>query len=628
MKADGMKNIIVGTAGHIDHGKTALVKALTGIDADRLEEEKRRGITIDIGFAHLQLTPELRLGFVDVPGHERFVKNMLAGVGGIDLVLFVVAADESIKPQTREHFDICRLLGIRRGVVVLTKSDLVDRDILDLVRLEMEEFVAGSFLEGAPIVGVSSTTGAGIDDLRRELERASLAVVEKSAAGHFRLPIDRAFSAKGFGTVITGTLVSGSVARDQEVELYPTGRRLRVRGVQVYGKAADRASAGQRTALNLADIEPGEIARGMVLAAPERFRPANLLDCQLDLLPTAKPLKHRAPVHFHAGTAEIEGEVRLLGGATVLKPGERASARIVLREPTLVLPGDRFIIRMFSPVVTIGGGEVLDTGGVRYRRTDDPAARLGVLAGPEISARVALLVRESKHGVSLPDLVARTGLLENDLETAARGSQFTYLAQPQKWLIDRAWFDSTRRRIVEAVREFHKKNPLLPGVAKQDLRGRELAAAPPFVFEALLMGAQELAVEGETVRLRTHRLVLKQDEEQARGAIERAFEQAGLATPTVQEVLAKSGVEPARARSLLQILIRERRLIRVTDDLVFHDSAIQNLRGLLAGRKATRFNVGTFKDWTGISRKYAIPLLEYLDRERVTRREGDERLVL
>src|SRR5205807_7373792 len=235
MIAGAMKNIIVGTAGHIDHGKTALVKALAGIDADRLEEEKRRGITIDIGFAHLQLTPELRLGFVDVPGHERFVKNMLAGVGGIDLVLFVVAADESIKPQTREHFDICRLLGIPRGIVVLTKADLVDKDILELVRLEMEEFVAGSFLEGASIVPVSSTTGAGLDDLRRELERTSLAVSEKSAAGDFRLPIDRAFSAKGFGTVITGTLISGSVSREQAVELYPVGRRLRARGHQVYG---------------------------------------------------------------------------------------------------------------------------------------------------------------------------------------------------------------------------------------------------------------------------------------------------------------------------------------------------------------------------------------------------------
>ena len=619
-----MKNIIVGTAGHIDHGKTALVKALTGIDADRLEEEKRRGITIDIGFAHLQLTPDLRLGFVDVPGHERFVKNMLAGVGGIDLVLFVVAADESIKPQTREHFDICRLLGIPRGIVVLTKADLVDKDILDLVRLEVEEFVAGSFLEGAPIVPVSSTTSAGIDDLRRELQRVSQTVVEKSAAGHFRLPIDRTFTARGFGTVITGTLISGAVSREQEVELYPTGRKLRVRGVQVYGKSADRATAGQRTAVNLADIEPAEILRGMVLSVPGRFRAIRQLDCMLDLLASAKPLKHRAPLHFHAGTAEIEAEVRLLGGATVLKPGERAFARMVLREAALILPGDRFIIRMFSPVVTIGGGVVLDTGGVRYRRKDDAAARLSVLAGDDAAAKIALLVRESKYGMSSGDLVARTGLLEHDIETAG----FVFVRQPQLWLMDRGWFDRTRQHLVETLRDFHRAHPLLPGIAKEDLRGRELGEAPPFVFDALLTEAKEVVVEGETVRLRTHKVVLKQDEEQARAAIERAFEQAGLAVPAVAEVLAKSGVEAGRARSLLQILLREKCLIRISEDLVFHHSAVESLRHLLAARKATRFNVGIFKDWTGISRKYAIPLLEYLDRERITRREGDERLIL
>jgi selenocysteine-specific elongation factor len=334
-----MKNIIVGTAGHIDHGKTALVKALTGIDADRLEEEKRRGITIDIGFAHLQLTPELRLGFVDVPGHERFIKNMLAGVSGIDLVLFVIAADESIKPQTREHFDICRLLGIPQGVVALTKTDLVDPDILELVRLEVEEFVAGCFLESAPVVAVSSFTGAGLDDLRRELERAAAAVPSKWADGHFRLPLDRAFTVKGFGTVVTGTLISGTVCREQEVELYPTGRRLRVRGVQVYGEPADQALAGQRTALNLAGIEPAELARGMVLAVPGVFRAVTQVDCALQLLASAKPLKHRAPVHFHAGTAEIEAQVRLLDGAAALQPGRRAWARIVLREPALLLPG-------------------------------------------------------------------------------------------------------------------------------------------------------------------------------------------------------------------------------------------------------------------------------------------------
>jgi selenocysteine-specific elongation factor len=623
-----MKNIIVGTAGHIDHGKTALVKALTGIDADRLEEEKRRGITIDIGFAHLQLTPQVRLGFVDVPGHERFVKNMLAGVGGIDLVLFVVAADESIKPQTREHFDICRLLGIRRGILVLTKADLVDKDILDLVRLEMEEFVAGSFLENAPVVAVSSTTGAGIGDLRGELERVSLEVTEKSAAGHFRLPIDRAFSAKGFGTVVTGTLISGSVKRDEEVELYPTGRKLRVRGIEVHGKAADRATAGQRTAVNVADIEPAEIARGMVLAAPGRFHVARLLDCSIDLLASAKPLKHRAPVHFHAGTAEIEAEVRLLTGAGVLKPGETAYARIVLREPALLLPGDRFIIRMFSPVVTIGGGTVLDTGGVRYRKKDNAHARLDVLAGADVAAKVGLLVRESKFGMSFADLVARTGLMERDLEAVARAGQLVLLRQPQSWLADRKWFDHSKARLVESMQAFHRANPLLPGIARQDLRGRDLAQAPGFVFEALLTEAKELAVEGEIVRLRNHKVVFKQDEEQARAAMERAFEQAGLAAPTVSEVLAKSGVESARARSLLQILLREKRLIRINEELVFHRSALESLRHLLAGRKAERFNVGAFKDWTGISRKYAIPLLEYLDREHVTRREGDERLVL
>ena len=401
---------------------------------------------------------------------------MLAGVGGIDLVLFVVAADESIKPQTREHFDICRLLGIPRGIAVLTKADLVDRDILDLVRLEVEEFVAGSFLEGAPVVPVSSTTGAGIADLRRALESVSQSVVQKSAAGHFRLPIDRVFTTKGFGTVITGTLISGSVSREQEVELYPTGRRLRVRGVQVYGKPADGATAGQRTAVNLADIEPAEITRGMVLSVPGRFRAVRLLDGTLELLPSAKPLKQRAPVHFHAGTAEIEAEVRLLGGAAVLKPGERAYARIVLREPALLLPGDRFIIRMFSPVVTIGGGVVLDTGGVRYRKADNVAERLNVLAGADPVAKIALLVRESKCGAGASELVARTGLLENDMETATR-SGFAFVRQPHLWLMDRAWFDRTRQHLAETVRDFHRAHPLLPGMAKEDLRGREISGA-------------------------------------------------------------------------------------------------------------------------------------------------------
>jgi selenocysteine-specific elongation factor len=614
-----MKNIIVGTAGHIDHGKTALVKALTGIDADRLEEEKRRGITIDLGFAHLALTPKLTLGFVDVPGHERFVKNMLAGVGGIDLVLFVIAANESIKPQTREHFDICRLLGIPRGIVALTKTDLVEDDILGLVRLEVEELVAGSFLESAPVVPVSSTTSTGLDDLRRELARVAADVPEKNASGFFRLPIDRVFNVKGFGDVITGTLMSGSVSKEQEVELYPAGRRLRVRGVQVHGAATGRAVAGQRTALNIADL--GEATRGDVLSEPGIFHAATQIDCRLQLLPSAKPLKHRAPVHFHSGSAEIEAEVRLLGGAATLAPGDSAWARLVLRGPALLLPGDRFIIRMFSPVITIGGGVVVDTGGRRYRKTEDIAGRLEALASPDASARIALLVREAAFGLGIADLVARTGMRPKEVTSAAVKAPVTAIGEHY---VDRAWMQSTRDRLVRTVREFHQKNPLLPGIARQDLRG----ALPQFLLDALLTSAPDLVSEGEVVRSRSHKLVLKQDEEQARAKIEGAFEAAGLAVPALGEVLSKSGVEAMRARSLLQILLREKRLLRVNDELVFHCTAMERLRGLLAERRGQRFAVPAFKEWTGVSRKYAIPLLEYLDRERVTRRDGDERVVL
>lgn len=623
-----MKFIIIGTAGHIDHGKTALVKALTGIDADRLQEEKRRGITIDLGFAYLQLTPSLWLGFVDVPGHERFVKNMLAGVASIDLVLLVIAADESIKPQTREHFDICRLLAVPRGIIVLTKADLVDADMLGLVKLEAEELVAGSFLEGAPIVPVSSVTSAGLDDLRSALALVAASVPERDAAGFFRLPIDRVFSMKGFGTVATGTLVSGSVEPEQVVEVYPGGRQLRVRGIQVHGAPARRAVAGQRTALNLADIEPADLKRGDTLSEPGRFRSVTQVACHLHLLASAKPLKHRAPVHFHSGAAEVQAEVRLPPGLSVLPPGESACAQVLLRDSALLLPGDRFIIRMFSPVITIGGGVVLDMGPPATRKAAaNFAARLDVLSSPDAAARIALLVREAEFGISAANLVARTGMREPDI--AAATARAPVIALEDSWYVDRAWFHAARGRVVNAVAEFHEQNPLAPGIARQDLRSREMSLAPPFVMDALLAAAAaDLVAEGETVRSRTHRVVLKDDEEQARAAIEHAFEQASLAVPSVAEVLAKSGIEARRARALLEILLREKRLVRISPDLVFHCSALDRLRQLLAARQSQRFQVGQFKEWTGISRKYAIPLLEYLDRTHVTRREGNWRLII
>jgi selenocysteine-specific elongation factor len=623
-----MKNIIIGTAGHIDHGKTALVRALTGIDTDRLMEEKQRGISIDLGFAHLQLTENLRLGLVDVPGHERFIKNMLAGVSGIDLVLFVIASDESIKPQTREHFDICMLLGIRNGMVVLTKADLAEGDLGELARLEAGEFVRGSFLENAPMVAVSATTGAGLDELRAELAKLAAAVPEKDSSQYFRLPIDRAFAMRGFGTVVTGTLVSGRVRVDQEVELHPARKRVRVRGIQVHGAGVTEATAGQRTALNIAGVDASELARGMVLAEAGRFQATSHIDCVFDLLRSAKPLKHRAPVHFHTGTAEVEAEIRQLNGTDPIAPGSREYVRLVLKEPLLILPGDRFIVRMFSPVITIGGGVVLDVAAPRRVPKSAHPDRLRILENASLSERIALLARESRYGIGMAELVSRTGLLEATIRKASSAASLTALDSPQFWLLDPAWVAAKLEALHEHLKQFHRQNPLLAGASKEDLRSRFLPGAPPWLLDALLARSKTISAEAETIRLSSHRVALKRDEEDATAKIENAFRSGGLATPAVNEVLAKSGVDSVRARTLLQLMLRDRRLVRVSDELVFHASAMESLRGLLATKKGLQFAVPEFKNWTGISRKYAIPLLEYLDRERVTRREGDGRVVL
>jgi selenocysteine-specific elongation factor len=623
-----MRNIIAGTAGHIDHGKTALVRALTGVDTDRLAEEKRRGISIDLGFAHLDLEQNIRLGLVDVPGHERFIKNMLAGVGGIDFVLFIIAADESIKPQTREHFDICRLLRIPRGIIVLTKADLVDPDILALVRIEVDEFVRGSFLANAPVIAVSSVTGSGLDELKAAMASMAREVTAKDASRWFRMPVDRAFSMRGFGTVVTGTLISGSLAPEDEVEIHPGARRLRVRGVQVHGQPVGRAFAGQRTAVNLAGVEVAELERGMVLAPPGRFHTTTIVDTSFELLPGAHPLRHGAPVHFHAGTAEVEAQARLLHTPQSMPAGSRGYVRFRLREPLLLLPGDRFIVRMFSPVVTIGGGEVLDTDPpLRIRRATaaDRSARLEQASAPE---RVALLAGESEHGMNMDSLISRTGLAAKEIEAAAVAAGLFTLREPQFWVASSRSIADRARSIQAALQEFHKQNPLAPGMLKEDLRARVLPGAPPFLLDAILAGLKTVAAQGELVRLASHKMALKEDEAAALAKIEAAFAAAGLAVPAVSEVLSRSGVEPARARPLLQILIRNRKLLKIGDDLVFHQSALDTLKRMLADRKGQRFSVPEFKDWTGISRKYAIPLLEFLDRDRVTRREGDVRIVL
>jgi selenocysteine-specific elongation factor len=630
------KHVIVGTAGHIDHGKSTLVEALTGTNPDRLEEEKRRGITIDLGFAFLDLG-DVRFGFVDVPGHEKFVRNMLAGVGGIDLVVLVIAADESIKPQTREHFDICRLLGIPRGIVAITKSDLVDPDVLGLVRLEIDEFVRGSFLESAPIAPVSATSGGGLDAFKKELLRVAETVPAKDAAQHFRLPIDRAFSMKGFGTVVTGTLVSGSLQAEDEAELYPLRKRVRVRGLHSGGRAVSRAMAGQRTAVNLAGIEREEIQRGMVLGPPGVFEPTKRLDARITLLASARPLKNRARVHFHQGTAEAIADVVLIAG-NELAPGQSALAQLRLDQSVLLLPGDRFILRQFSPVVTIGGGTALDVQAPRHKRVDPSVAPfLEKLESGNREEILAAFAEAAPQGLSLSQLTARTGWSDSEIRQIVKNLE---AAKSVRVIGDQPLTIASARVVAAcaagqriALEKFHQANPLLPGIPKQDLRGRAEKTSAEIFAAALddLAKAGIVTVSGDLVQRAGREIALSAEEAKAKELIEKEFERAGLTVPSFAAVLEKLPVESKRAQKILQILLREKVLIKVTDELIFHRAAVAQLREMLVKYRKERGNklpIPVFKELTGITRKYAIPLLEYLDRERVTRRVGDERVIL
>jgi selenocysteine-specific elongation factor len=633
-----MKSVIIGTAGHIDHGKTALVKALTGIDADRLEEEKRRGITIDLGFAHLELAApsgeKLRLGFIDVPGHERFVRNMLAGVGGMDLVLMVISADESIKPQTREHFEICRLLSIPRGITVITKADLVDEDTLSVVRMEIEDFVRGSFLDvsRSPVVAVSALKGTGLDELKREIIRLSAEVPARDTEALFRLPIDRVFTMKGFGAVVTGTLIAGKVKKEEEVEIFPSRKRARVRGVQVHGSMAEQTVAGQRTALNLAGVQMEDLARGMALTAPGALEATQRLDVQISLLKDAKPLKNRARVHFHAFTSETIAEVALYG-VTELKPGATAFAQLRSAEPLLLLPGDRGILRQFSPVITIGGAVVLDAFPLSRQKPDARQSFLRILSsGTRQEALLARIARRGHEGLSLAAAVRETGVKQSVLHPlVAALAQQKQIIQMGEFLLAAEAVQKTREKLVTTLEAFHKANPLVGGISKEELREKlDLHQTVMEHLLAQLVRDKKTEVAGEQVRLAGRGVELKDEEAKAKQQIEKAFADAGLKVPLMKEVLEKLPVDKARAQKLVTLLLRDRVLVKLADDLVFHQSALDNLRQLIAAQKAKapKIDVATFKDLLGVTRKYAIPLLEYLDQQRVTRRIGDERIIL
>jgi selenocysteine-specific elongation factor len=632
-----MKHIVAGTAGHIDHGKSALVQALTGIDPDRLKEEKERGITIELGFAHATIG-DVTVAFVDVPGHERFVKTMLAGVGGMDCVMLVVAADESVMPQTREHFDICRLLRVRHGIVVLTKADLVDAETLELVRMEVRELVEGSFLQDAPVLAVSARTGEGLDELRQGLVDIAVRVTHRGVSGAARLPIDRAFTMQGFGTVITGTLVGGSLRVDEELALVPGDRRVRIRGIQVHGRRREAALTGQRTAVNLGGVEMSDIRRGQTLTTPGSLTITRRLDAIVELLPSARPLKHGARVRFHQGTTEVLGRLSIAGTtAGAIEPAARAGVRIRLEAPAALTRGDRFILRAYSPTITVGGGEVLDPDPPRAGiRTASGARRFAAL-GENGERAIRQMIDDARdEGLAAAALVSRGGLAPGEAESFARSMEASgEVRRAADRLVAASVIRDASRRLLALVAEYHRTQPLADGIPREEARERILARAHAAVFDRVLhdLSAAQAIVVRDRLSLPGHRLELSPEEARARAVIEDEFKRAGMRPPDAAAIASERRIDPRLVEKMTALLLRQKLLTRI-DTLVFHvetltqlKAEIQALKTAAPGGRAT-VDVATFKDRYGVTRKFAIPLLEWLDRERVTRRMGDTRVVL
>jgi selenocysteine-specific elongation factor len=627
-----MKHVVIGTAGHIDHGKSSLVLALTGTDPDRLQEEKDRGITIDLGFAHT-VEDGIALSFVDVPGHERFVRNMLAGVGGMNLVMLHVAADESVMPQTREHFDICRLLQVPSGLVVLTKSDLVDAATLEVVRLEVRELVAGSFLDDAPILPVSARTGAGLPELRRTLAELARSAPTRRAEGPPRLPIDRVFSMKGFGTVVTGTLIGGRITVDDELVFQPSGRAVKVRGLQVHGERRQEAIAGQRVAVNLAGLEVADVARGETLTLPEAVSVTTAADIRVAVLPSAKPLKHGARIRFHQGTRELLGRISMPAPAG-LKPGDTGFARLHLDATAALVRGDRFILRACSPLTTIGGGVVLDPLPPRRGvRTAAAAARFSRLAEEEPDAAVTeMMIDEAGvSGLPMVELGRRAGVpWDRDREVVAalngRAIQIGAI------LVSAPRLAAAEEAMLAAIAQHHADFPIAGGMPREELRARVFGKAPAAVFEHALQRLVErgAVVARERIALAGRGTALSPEESRAREAMVDALRGSGLTPPDLGILASQIAVGRPVVDRIANLLVRQHEAVKL-GDLLYDTAALTRLKaeiGALKQEGVTTLDVAAFKQRYQLTRKYAIPLLEFLDRERVTRRTGEVRTIL
>ena len=634
------RSVVIGTAGHVDHGKSALVRALTGIDPDRLKEEQQRGITIDLGFAHLR-AGEASLAFVDVPGHERFVRNMLAGAGGIDLVMLVVAADESVMPQTREHFDICRLLHVPAGLIVITKADLADAEMRELAALEARELAAGSFLEDAPLLTVSVQTGEGISELTAALEALAGAVPERAADRPARLPIDRIFTVRGFGTVVTGTLVTGRLAANDELLIMPAGTRVTVRGLQEHGASCPEARAGQRVAVNLAGVDVADIRRGDTLCAPEAFDATRRFDASIDVLPSSAPLRHGARLRFHQGTAEAIGRVAISGthggGSAEIDAGGSGYARIRLESPVVLTRGDRFIVRSYSPITTVAGGVVLDPHPPRVGvRTEAGRRRFNRLRDGQPDGEVVATFLEERGpaGVTMQALIARAGLSPGSASRVreALGAAGAAVDVGGRTLVARTAIEQLTSELLAAIAGHHAQHPLDDGLPREEARTRVFARAAPGVFEhvtAALSDAGRIAGR-DRLALSGHEVSLTAEESVVLRTIEDLFRKAALAPPDMASAAREARIRPDVAARMGQLLVRRRRFVRL-EGLYFHAEALDALKEemrLLKAGGTPAVDIGAFKDRYAITRKHAIPLLEYLDRERITRRTGDRRVIL
>jgi selenocysteine-specific elongation factor len=621
-----VRHLVLGTAGHIDHGKSALVRALTGTDPDRLKEEKLRGITIDLGFADLDLGEGKVLSLVDVPGHERFVRHMVAGATGIDAVLLVVAADEGIRPQTREHLAICSLLDVRHGVLALTKADLVDHELLEVVLLEVQEFLAGTFLAGSRIVAVSSRTGEGLDALRGALLALFSEVAERPVGGVPRLPVDRSFVLKGFGTVVTGTLASGALREGDEVEVLPSKLRGRIRGLQVHHHRVAEARAGQRTAANLQGIDHAEVERGATVTIPNALLTTRRIWARVRILPQAAGrLGRGGAVSFHQGTCERSARMIVMRDAG----GGQHDVEILLGRETVLLPGDRFILRRPAPMDTVGGGTVLE---IRPPAARGRGRRIAPLAAADAKDRLLVLLgRAGAGGRDRASLASELGLGATDLDTLADGlrGQGRVVAAAGVLLDATVWL-GVENEVLRTLSSFHAAEPLRLGCPREDLRARSGRMSLE-VFRALLQDMEtrgKVRLMGEKVALADHRVVLSERDRELYRRLEARFRQAGLDPPDAGDLTRESGI--GRGEQILDVLVAEGVLIRIKDGRLFHAAALDELRRRLReyGRKSRRIDVAAFKELAGVTRKNAIPLLEQMDAERVTRRLGNEREIL